>query len=93
VAISIPQSYTGLSLATKTLRAKVYDKKIIHQNDPVLNWAMSNCVIRMGPSENIMLDKSAARFRIDPVAALINAMNRAIATDNPVKKVGRVIFA
>jgi phage terminase large subunit-like protein len=93
VAISIPQSYTGLSLATKTLRAKVYDKKIIHQNDPVLNWAMSNCVIRMGPSENIMLDKAAARFRIDPVAALINAMNRAIATDNPVKKVGRVIFA
>jgi phage terminase large subunit-like protein len=93
IAISIPQSYTGLSLATKTLRAKVYDKKIIHQNDPVLNWAMSNCVVRMGPSENIMLDKSAARFRIDPVAALINAMNRAIATDNPVKKVGRVIFA
>jgi phage terminase large subunit-like protein len=93
IAISIPQSYTGLSLATKTLRAKVYDKKIIHQNDPVLNWAMSNCVVRIGPSENIMLDKSAARFRIDPAAALINAMNRAIATDNPVKKVGRVIFA
>jgi phage terminase large subunit-like protein len=93
IAISIPQSYTGLSLATKTLRAKVYDRKIIHQNDPVLNWAMSNCVLRIGPSENIMLDKSAARFRIDPVAALINAMNRAIATDNPIKKVGRVIFA
>lgn len=91
--ISIPQSYTGLSLPTKNLRAKVYDRKILHENDPVLNWAMSNCVIRMGPSENIMLDKSAARFRIDPVAALINAMNRAIATDNPQKKTGRVIFA
>lgn len=93
ISISIPQSYTGLSLATKTLRAKVYDKKIIHQNDPVLNWAMSNCVIRMGPSENIMLDKSSARYRIDPVAAVINAMNRAIATDNPKKKVGKVFFA
>lgn len=92
VAISIPQSYTGLSLATKTLRAKVYDKKIIHQNDPVLNWAMSNCVVRIGPSENIMLDKSAAKYRIDPVAALINAMNRAIATDNPKKPVGKVFF-
>lgn len=92
-AISIPQSYTGLSLATKTLRGKVYDKKVIHQNDPVLNWAMSNCVIRMGPSENIMLDKSAVRYRIDPVAAVINAMNRAIATDNPQKKIGKVLFA
>lgn len=92
IAISIPQSYTGLSLATKTLRAKVYDKKLIHQNDPVLNWAMSNCVVRCGPSENIMLDKSSAKFRIDPVAALINAMNRAIATDNPRKPMGKVFF-
>ena len=93
IPIDIPQSYTGLSLATKTLRAKVYDKKIIHENDPVLNWAMGNCIVRMGPSENIMLDKSAAKYRIDPVAAIINAMNRAIATDNPKPKVGRVIFA
>ena len=93
IAVDIPQNYTHLSLPTKTLRAKVYDKKIIHQDDPVLTWAIGNCVIRMGPSENIMLDKSAARFRIDPAAALINAMNRAIATDNPTPKVGRVFFA
>jgi phage terminase large subunit-like protein len=79
--IDIPQSYTGLSLATKDLRAKVINKKIIHENDPVLNWAMSNAVVRCGPSENIMLDKSAARFRIDPVASLVNAMVRAIANE------------
>jgi phage terminase large subunit-like protein len=92
--IDIPQNYTHLSLPTKELRAKVFDGKIIHRDDPLLNWAMSNCVIRCGPSGNIMLDKSVKeKSRIDPVAALVNAMNRATATNNPVRKVGRVIFA
>lgn len=93
IPINIPQTYSSLSLATKTLRAKTYDHKIIHQNDPVLNWAMGSCTVRIGPSENIMLDKANSKTRIDPVAALINAMNRAIATDNPIKKVtGKAFF-
>lgn len=89
--IEISQSYTGLSLATKEFRAKVYNRKIIHLDDPVLNWAMGNAVIRCGPSENIMIDKGAARFRIDPVAALINAFVRAIANEK-VQKKGRVFI-
>jgi phage terminase large subunit-like protein len=87
--VEIWQSYTGLSLATKEFRAKVYNKKIIHQEDPLLNWSMGNAVIRCGPSENIMLDKKAAKFRIDPVAAIINAFVRAIANE---KQKGRVFI-
>lgn len=93
IPIDIPQSYTGLSLATKTLRAKAYNRKIIHFNNPVLNWAMSNCIVRSGPSENIMLDKPASIYRIDPVASVINAMTRVIANEKPKHKGGRVIFA
>ncbi len=89
--VEIPQSYTGLSLATKEFRAKVYNKKIITEINPVLDWAMSNAVIRCGPSENIMLDKAAARFRIDPVAALLNAFVRAIANDKQ-RKGGRIFM-
>ena len=79
--IEIAQSYTGLSLATKTLRTKTYNRKIIHANNPVLTWAMSNAITRSGPSENIMLDKSKAKQRIDPVAATINAFVRAMANE------------
>lgn len=93
IPIDVPQNYTHLSLPTKELRAKVFDHKIIHCNDPVLNWCMGNCIIRMGPSGNIMLQKPVDNTRIDAVAALITAMNRATATNNPVKKVGRVLFA
>lgn len=90
--VEISQSYTGLSLATKELRAKVYNRKVIHLGDPVLSWAMGNAVVRSGPSDNIMLDKSAARFRIDPVAALINGFVRAIANEKVQKKKGRVFM-
>jgi phage terminase large subunit-like protein len=76
--IDIPQSYTGLSAATKDFRGKVYQRKIIHDGNPVLSWSMSNAVTRSGPSENIMLDKARARQRIDPSAALINAHVRAM---------------
>ena len=79
--IEVPQSYMGLSPATKDFRAKVYNKKIIHENDPVLTWAISNAVTRAGPSENLMLDKSKSRQRIDPIAALINAHTRAMVAD------------
>ena len=91
--IDIPQNYTHLSLPTKELRAKVFDGKVIHCDDPLLNWCMGNCIMRIGPSGNIMLTKASDTSRIDPVAALVNAMNRATATNNPVKKVGRVLFA
>lgn len=76
--IDIPQSYTGLSAATKDFRGKVYQGRIVHDNNPVLTWATSNAVTRAGPSENIMLDKSRARSRIDPIAAVINAHVRAM---------------
>lgn len=79
--VEIGQWYNQLSEPTKDLRAKIYNKKVIHDNNPVLTWAMSNAVVRKGPSENIMLDKSKAVQRIDPVAALINAHARAMSTE------------
>jgi phage terminase large subunit-like protein len=86
--IEVPQSYTGLSAATKDFRGKVYQGKIIHDDNPVLTWAASNAVTRAGPSENIMLDKSRAKQRIDPIAAAINAHVRAM-----VKSVTASVYA
>jgi phage terminase large subunit-like protein len=93
--IEIGQWYNQLSEPTKDLRAKTYCKKIIHDNNPVLTWAMSNAVVRKGPSENIMLDKSRAVQRIDPVAALINAHVRAMtkADTTSVYQTGTELFS
>ena len=80
--VEIGQWYNQLSEPTKDFRAKAYNQKIYHDNNPVLTWAMSNAVIRKGPTENIMLDKGKATQRIDPVAALINGHVRAMTKED-----------
>ncbi|PEK00299.1 terminase large subunit [Bacillus toyonensis] len=71
--IEIRQGMATLSGPTKDFREQVYQKKVIHNNNPVLNWAVSNAITRQDANENIMLDKSKATQRIDPIAAVINS--------------------
>jgi phage terminase large subunit-like protein len=79
--IDIPQTIPSLTEPTKDLRAKVYNRKIIHDNNEVLTWAMSNAIARIDHNQNIMLDKSKSSDRIDPAAALMNAHVRALVAE------------
>lgn len=71
--IDIAQGIPTLGEPTKDFRNSTYDKKIVHINNPVLNWAMGNAVVRKDHNNNIMLDKSKSTERIDPVASIINS--------------------
>lgn len=75
--LEIRQGVQTLSEPTKDFRELVLSGKIIHDNNPVLTWAVSNAVTRQDHNENIMLDKDKSTNRIDPIAALINAHVRA----------------
>jgi phage terminase large subunit-like protein len=74
----IPQGMQTLSEPTKDFRAKVYDRKVVHNNNPVLTWAINNAVVREDHNGNIQLDKARSKERIDPVAALMNACVRGL---------------
>lgn len=76
--VEIPQMLRHLSGPTKDFRKFVYSNNIIHFNDPILTWAISNAVQKQDAQENIMLDKSKSTERIDPIAAVINAFSRAM---------------
>jgi phage terminase large subunit-like protein len=78
MTVEIPQGIRYLTEPTKNFRTKVFEKKIIHNQNPVLTWAVGNAVTRKDAQENIMLDKSKSSDRIDPLAALINAHARAM---------------
>lgn len=80
--IEIPQGIPTLGLPTKDFRAKTYNKKIIHDNNPVLTMAISNAVTRKDHNDNIMLDKGKSIQRIDPIAALLNAHVRVILNED-----------
>jgi len=79
--IDVPQGIPSLGEPTKDFRAKVYEGNIIHNNDPLLTWAISNAIVRSDHNGNIMLDKGRSKERIDPIASLINAHFRGISTE------------
>ena len=80
--VEIPQTIRHLSSPTKDFRKEVFNKKIIHFDDPLLNWAVGNAVQRVDAQENIMLDKSKSTERIDPIAAVINGFYRAMSGES-----------
>lgn len=81
VVIEIRQGIATLGGPTKDFREQVYQKNVIHNNNPVLSWAINNAVTKQDSNENIMLDKSKASDRIDPIASLINAHVRSMLLD------------
>jgi len=69
--VEVRQGMLTLSEPTKDVEALVLQKRIITNKNPLLTWAVSNAIARTDANENKMLDKSKARFRIDPAAAMI----------------------
>ena len=53
-----------LSEPTKAFREEAYRGNILHEPNPLLDWAISNAVTKRD-------------HRIDPIAAVINAFSRA----------------
>lgn len=82
VMVEIRQGIRTLSEPTKNFRELVLSGRLIHDNDPVLTWAVGNAVTRQDHNENIMLDKDKSTNRIDPIAALINSHVRAMVLEN-----------
>ncbi|UFT98101.1 terminase large subunit [Radiobacillus kanasensis] len=76
--VEVPQTIKHLSLPTKDFRKFVFNKQIIHFDDPLLAWAVGNAIQRVDAQENIMLDKSKSTERIDPIASVINGFARAM---------------
>ncbi|XZJ40567.1 terminase large subunit [Clostridium perfringens] len=66
------QSHKQLNEATQGFREQVYNKNIIYIANPLLNFSMSNAVIKKN-NGLIKIDKDATIQRIDPVDAMLCA--------------------
>lgn len=69
--IEVAQNYMSLSQPIKEFQFKVYERKIQHSNNPNLNLAINNAVLKYDNNNNVILDKMKAREKIDPLVALI----------------------
>lgn len=75
--VEIVQSHKSLNDATAGFREQVYCGNIVFLNNPLLNYAMGNAVIRVKDGW-IKVDKDMSRKRIDPVDATLCAFKMAM---------------
>lgn len=71
--LEVRQGIPSLHEPTKDFRELTYAKAVIHENDPVFQWAFGNALIVTNPQKNMMLDKGKSYDNIDPAAACMNA--------------------
>ena len=76
--VEVRQGVATLSEPTKGFREAAYQGDILHVENPLLDWAISNAVMRVDSQGNIMLDKAKSTNRIDPIASVMNAFTRAL---------------
>lgn len=74
------QSHKSLNESTQGFREQVYAGNIIYLHNPLLNYAMSNAVVRTN-NGLIKIDKDATTKRIDPVDATLAAYKLALYHD------------
>lgn len=75
--VEVWQSHKSLNEATAGFREQVYCGNVIFLNNPLLNYAMGNAVIKMN-NGFIKIDKDATIQRIDSVDATICAFKLAM---------------
>ena len=76
--VEIRQGFPSLSEPTKDFREMAYSGRVVFCENDLLTWSMGNAVTRTNYNQCLMLDKDAAKQRIDPAAATINSHNRAM---------------
>lgn len=74
------QSHKSLNESTQGFREQVYCQNVAYLPNPLLNYAMSNAVIRQS-NGLIKIDKDATTKRIDPVDAILCGFKLALYHD------------
>ena len=76
--VEVRQNTFTLSEPTNWLRELILSRRVVHDGSPLLTWALGNAYAYTDGNGNIKLSKKNKddTQRIDPAAALINALSR-----------------
>jgi phage terminase large subunit-like protein len=64
------QGFRDMAPAIDALETAIVERKLVHPNNPCLNWNMANAIAVTDPAGGRKLDKDKSRFRIDGAVAL-----------------------
>lgn len=70
------QGFLAMGPAVKTFEQRYLMRQIRHGGDPVLRWAVRHAVTRVDPAGNVKIDKARSQEKVDPLVALVMALDR-----------------
>lgn len=86
------QSISNMSFPTKTFERLVYEGKLKHDGNPILEWMLSGCVKIEDANENIKIHKGQSNKhgrRVDGIIAIIMALGGSMSPKEEVSKYGK----
>ncbi len=81
--VRVPQSFLNLATPTRMWEQAIVSRRLRHDGNPVLSWAMSNCVVDRDANDNPRPSKRRSVERIDPVIAGIIAIAASLHDEKP----------
>lgn len=76
--IEVRATVNSFSEPMKTLDGLIRERKVLHDDNPCMNWMMSNVVARIDAKDNVFPRKEKPENKIDGPVALIMAISRCI---------------
>lgn len=71
--VDVKMTYKNFSPVIKKFRELVYDDRVKHEFNPILNFCVANAITKSDLQENILLDKKKSQNRIDLLVSSIIA--------------------
>lgn len=82
--VRVPQTNQALHAAVEEFERLLQVKGVRHGGNPLLAWIASNVILNIDARGNKRIDKQSSPEKIDPMAAILNALSVALAnTDVP----------
>ena len=80
--VDVKMTYKNFSPAIKKFRELVYEGRIQHEFNPIMNFCVSNAITKSDLQENILLDKKRSSNRIDLLVSTIIAYSEFFNEEN-----------
>jgi phage terminase large subunit-like protein len=77
------QGFISMSAPTKEVEKMFLSSEITHDGNPVMEWMMSNVMLRFDPAGNIKIDKAKSTEKVDGPVAMVMAYAQIMVEDKP----------
>lgn len=86
--VTFGQGFMSMAAPSKELERLIMGGKLLHGNNPVLNWMASNAVAEIDAAGNIKPSKAKSADKIDGITTLVMSLGRAMVQQEEPKAFG-----